>query len=647
MQDFEIKELIRRDPKYTIGALLSLCPLGAHHKDYKILNDITAFYLDRGYLSNNQIALIRPMLIKYIHLLDGKLEPVASNEFKLSNVVGPKVSHIEKKVEQIGKDRIKLTFPFDTNILNQIKKINGRAYDPQDKSWTIPLTITNLDRIVELGFPLCASLKKWLKDMDQEIEQVVVDDLDDILRDFQRKAVSFIESRHGRALIADDQGLGKTLEAIAWMHYHREDDVYPTLIICPAAVKLNWKKEIQKFTRRGNEVQILSGRTAYRPEKEILIINYDILAEWKNYIIKSMKPKLIIADEIHKCKDSSAQRSKALKVIGEDSKYFIGLTGTPIMNRPAELFHPISIIKPTLFPDEKAYLFRYCGPKKDEYGMSFKGATNTLELNHILTRECMIRRKKEDVLKELPDKTRDLIPLEIDNRSDYEEAFTDLIKYIRKFDVQKAERMSKVKALAKTNFLKQLAGKGKVKQAIGWISDFIENEKLVLFIHHRETADRIMEKFSKNAVRYVGGMSQKQRERAEQDFWKKDEIRLFVGNLQAAGEGINLQVASNLAFLEFPWSPSALRQAEDRVHRIGQKNAVNIYNLIAEDTIEEHIVQILDRKAKVVSEIIDGDDSPNNAIFNELIAYLTHKHKGGRKRRDNVGDTVAMNHVMN
>jgi SNF2 family DNA or RNA helicase len=193
---------------------------------------------------------------------------------------------------------------------------------------------------------------------------------------------------------------------------------------------------------------------------------------------------------------------------------------------------------------------------------------------------------------------------------------------LKNIDKEKAKKAERAKTLVKINTLKQLAVKGKLSQAILWIEDFLENDKLVVFTYYKNTADELGKKFSKNSVKIVGGMTDKQREKAEKSFWNDENTNLLIGNIEAAGTGMNLQVSSNIAFLEYPWSPGLFRQCEDRCHRIGQKNAVTIWNLLAQSTIEANIVHKLEEKAKVISEVIDGDETEGGGIFNELIDQI-------------------------
>ncbi len=643
MKADEIKKLIKEDSEYALGALMRLYEFqepveqngkattsknqcGFNKVDAGILSDLAQFYLKKGFLTKNQIALLSPKLQKYA----SQLADVGFDKIEMKAKTEQKSTEKKKPQEKIAKDHnettIQLKFEFDREVIEKIKTINGRVYHKEDKSWTVPKTLVNMDKLLELGFKLDESLQNWYDAQNEGVtDDIDIPGLNDTLMDFQKRAVSYIDSRGGRALIADQMGLGKTLESIAWIQY-RGKEVLPALIVCPAAVKLNWEREFYKFTDFGDKVEILSGKTPYKPSKPICIINYDIINDWKSYIISSMKPKTIISDEVHFCKNRNANRTKGVKYIAKYAKNFIGLTGTPILNRPVEIYEPLSMIKPTLFPNFKAFAYRYCDPKHNGWGMDFNGAANTVELHQVLNRELLLKRNKEDVLKELPPKTRSIVPLEIDNKKEYKKAEDDLINYLKEIDTERAKRAERAEMLIKINTLKQLAIKGKIKQAKDWLADFAENEKLVVFVHHKDTVEQLMEHFNKSAVKIVGGMTHKKRQESEDKFWNDSNIRLLIGNIDAAGTGLNLQISSNPVFLEYPWSPGLYSQAEDRCHRKGQENAVISWNLIANNTIEESMVKMLDEKSQIISEVVDGNQSEDNSgMFNALIDSLGNK----------------------
>ena len=396
----EIKEKMRNEPEFTVGALIALYQhqtpeeqsfqttafdnnMGFNKVDSKMLTDLSKFYLQKGYLSDKQIAIARQKLMKYAKQLCGiNIEPLKIKGKSNNKPPKPK----EKLAKKDSDERIRVEFPYDKDIIFAIKDVNGYWFDANSKTWTMPLTITNIDKLLNLGFKLTSELQQWYDQIYSATSDISVPGLDDILRPFQKEAVSYIESRNGRALVADEMGLGKTIEAIAWIQY-RGEEVLPALIVCPANLKLNWVKEINKFTDLGKHVEVLEGMTPYDPKKNIMIINYDILQYWETKL-KKIKPKTVIADEIHKAKNRKAKRTKSLTNAARSAKFMIGLTGTPILNQPQEIFQPLKVIKPNLFPNFMNFARRYCNPKHNGFAWDYSGASNTIELNQILTKEC-------------------------------------------------------------------------------------------------------------------------------------------------------------------------------------------------------------------------------------------------------------------
>jgi len=230
----------------------------------------------------------------------------------------------------------------------------------------------------------------------------------------------------------------------------------------------------------------------------------------------------------------------------------------------------------------------------------------------------MLRRLKKDVLTELPEKTFSFVPMELSNKKEYESAENDFIAWVRreKGD-EKAERIQRVEALAKFEGLKQLATKGKLNQVKEWIKDFLETDnKLVVFCTHTFVVDELMKEFS-CAVKIDG--STNDRQKPVDAFQNDSKTRLFVGNIISASEGITLTASSNVAIIELPWSPSKVDQASDRCHRITQKDNVTVYYLLAQNTVEERIAKLLDKKRKMVNSVMNGTETEQSELLLELI----------------------------
>jgi SNF2 family DNA or RNA helicase len=239
----------------------------------------------------------------------------------------------------------------------------------------------------------------------------------------------------------------------------------------------------------------------------------------------------------------------------------------------------------------------------------------------------MIRRKKADVLKDLPTKVRSFVPMEIDNLKKYKVVEADFIEWVkREKGLAAAEKAENAEALAKISALKQLAAEGKMKQAIDWIKDHLDtNGKLVVFAVHKKTIDRLMNELADyNPVKVDGSVSQENRQLAVDTFQNDPRCRVFIGNINAAGVGLTLTAASSVAFAEVAWSPGEHDQAEDRIHRIGQTaDSVNAYYLLAGGTIEETMARLIDSKRKVLDQVLDGIETNSKNLLGELIERLT------------------------
>lgn len=528
------------------------------------------------------------------------------------------------KYQKNGKWAIKIEFPFDREVLSQVKTLPGRRFHNEgaDKYWTCPISIEAVEKLIDWNFKMDDRLVKFLKKSKVSVDDVTADikvpGLKMELFPFQRKGVAFIDRKDGRALIGDEMGLGKTAQALAWLQLRKE--ARPVIVVVPASLKLNWKKEARMWMVNP-KVQILSGTNPNVPlVGEIIIVNYDILSHWVEQL-QTIKPQVLILDECHYVKNNAAQRTKAVKKLGREIPHVIALSGTPIVNRPVELYNAIQLVDRNVVPSFWDFAHKYCGAKHNGFGWDFTGATNTEELHQKLTTSIMLRRLKKDVLTELPDKIYNHVPLELVNEKDYYRAEMNFIEFIREQKGRDAAaRASNAQALAEIEGLKQLAAQGKMKQAIEWIRDFVDgNGKLVIMATHKFVIDALMEEFKDVAVKVDGSVTGVDRQKAVDLFQNDNMVRLFVGNIKAAGVGITLTAASNVAFLELPWTPGDLTQAEDRCHRIGQKNSVTVHYLLANDTIEEKIASMIDRKRKVLDQVLDGKETDQSSLLSELI----------------------------
>jgi SWI/SNF-related matrix-associated actin-dependent regulator of chromatin subfamily A-like protein 1 len=442
---------------------------------------------------------------------------------------------------------------------------------------------------------------------------------------YQKRGVKKILRFKGRALLGDEMGLGKTIQALTYIK-KCPDDTLPALVVCPATAKWVWRAEIRKHTKLS--CRILNGRQTktYQKQRDVTIINYDVLCTWKSVLLKN-KFNTIILDECHYIKTWKAKRTKAAVSLGKKIPHVIALSGTPLTNRPKELYTTLHLLLPKLFPSFVPYAFRYCGRRMTPWGWDDSRATHLDELHEILKKHCMIRRTKKQVLKELPEKTRTVIPLPIDRPYEYATAESDFLGWLDKNNVGKVKTAQKAESLVKLGYLKRLAADLKMRRVTEWIDDFLDetDEKLVVFAYHKKVIAQLKDRYKKRCVVVDGSSTQQQRQANVTEF-QTGKARLFIGQIVAAGTAITLTAASHVMFAELDWVPGNHIQAEDRLHRIGQKNHVQVYYLIAKNTIEQDLCNVIQKKAKIITTILDGKVKGNDFdVFDQLMKRINER----------------------
>ncbi|HTX10432.1 MAG TPA: DEAD/DEAH box helicase [Solirubrobacteraceae bacterium] len=475
--------------------------------------------------------------------------------------------------------------------------------------WVTPDALVRLQEIRE-EHARAAGLVALSAATDAELE---IPGLGGALKPFQRAGVQYLLEQR-RAFLADEQGLGKTIEALATLE---ADGAYPAVVVCPASLKLNWMREISRWVPT-RSVQMLDGKRGGVAATEITIINYDIVAG-RLEGLTDLCPRAVVLDESHYCKNPRAQRTQAAQQLCAAvprEGLVLALTGTPVMNRPPELISQLRIL----------------GRLGDfgsgaQFGERFRGPDAHQRLHWHLRARCFVRRLKSEVLPQLPAKTRAVVPVALDNEPEYRLAEEDVIAWLQSQPLDLHELDARVAAalraerLVRLNALKLLAARGKLHGALHWIHDFLSSgEPLVVFARHREIQRAVVERFP-TALHVLGEDTRRARDQAVQDF-QAGEGRLIVCSIEVAGQGITLTRASNVAFLELDWTPAKHDQAEDRCHRIGQQDAVNATYLLAADTIDETIATLLERKRAVIGAVTDGREEDGRGVVDALVAEL-------------------------
>lgn len=462
---------------------------------------------------------------------------------------------------------------------------------------------------------------------------------------FQMRGVQKIEDFGGRGLLADEMGLGKSVQSLVWAWMFLPEDS-PIVVVCPATIKEHWKREAAKHV--GMRAEILYGRTPPKGyqfrmrSNTIYIVNYEILGSDKGSqntwckFLRKLKPKLVIIDECHYISNPRAQRTKHVRGLVKGVPHVIAISGTPLTNRPAELWSILNIVRPDLFPNFIKFANRYCKPEYTPWGVQYRGATRLPELHKLLKKTCMIRRLKADVLKDLPPKTRIVVPITLSNRKEYEEAERDFAKWLRKTHPKKASKARKAERLVKYGYLTRLAAELKKKDIIEWIDNFLQesDQKLIVFGVHKKMVRGLQELYRKKSVRIDGSVPQKERMGIVDEFIGKKQIRMLFGNIKAAGTGWSAKGVSNGLFTEFGWRPGDITQAEDRTHGIGRGTKgirSTWYYLVAKGTIEEDLVKLLQKKQRIISATLDGSKEGQDLnLYDQLEAAFLKRMRRGK-----------------
>jgi SWI/SNF-related matrix-associated actin-dependent regulator of chromatin subfamily A-like protein 1 len=507
-------------------------------------------------------------------------------------------------------------YPFGELRPDELKRLNNIPGAIHYRGEThLPCNHFTIKTLREMQYQLSQNIIDW----ERENETVAPEqgEFDERLYPYQREDVLKIEKMKGRVLLASQMGTGKT--CIVSTYIKRHPELSPKLIVCPASLKLVWARELKQWGVT-EKITIVNGKKSSIPKEGIVILNYDLAF---NYYcdIEEIGFKLLCCDESHYLCHTDSKRSRALKYVSKNIEQIMLLSGTPLTARPANLWGQLSMISPEMFNSQTKFMERYCNIKRDSSG---KGASNTDELNRILSESFMIRRLKKDILKDLPPKIYTAIPFEMsdEDRKTYDYAKTDLINYLKEnYGLEKARKAAWAEAIVKMSHLRQLAVAGKMEQSIQWIKDTLENgNKIIVFAVHKAVISRLMEEFESIAVKIDGSVSQKQRELNVKQFQEDENTRLFVGNIQSSGVGITLTAADTVVFMETSWTPGEVAQAIDRAHRIGtEAECINIYYLVADRTIDQDIARTLDAKARTLADVLDGGDLDEDVLINTLI----------------------------
>ena len=490
----------------------------------------------------------------------------------------------------------------------------------KDKSYHIWGKIFSGETIHDFWIPKSALIK------DNEVKNVVIEYSKYDHRapmDHQKEAIEKLV-RNKKFILADDMGLGKTTSTIISA---LETGAKKILIVCPASLKINWQREIENYSDRS--VYIAEGKK-FSTESNFVIINYDILKNFhdpkkkEESIILNSNFDLVIMDEAHMISNPQAQRTKIVNdLCGKVERVWL-LTGTPMTSRPMNYYNLLSLVESPVAANWMAYAKRYCNGFQFSVGKrkvwNVAGASNLDELRE-RTQTHILRRLKEDVL-DLPDKIITPVYLRLKSK-DYEELMGE---YFNWYDNNSEESSSLTIQFGKLMKVRKVIAEEKVKNTIELAENIIEQgKKVIIFTNFTDTLRTIYEHFGKQAVFLDGSCSKSHRQKAVDDFQENDKIKVFVGNLKAAGVGITLTSAEAVIMNDLSFVPAEHAQAEDRSHRIGQKKSTSVYYPLFENTIEGAIYDILNRKKKIISTVMGDDMMEDASTIEEMLNMISNK----------------------
>lgn len=528
-------------------------------------------------------------------------------------------------------------FSYDPELVKEVKSFANSGFNPELREWYVPVHITT-----------SAAVQKWLADHNfwegrvytpsrrvveyQEPPEVIT--ADDVLaackeislkrtpRHYQAEGIAYMIN-HGNCINGDDCGLGKTGQAIVTVELM---DVFPTLVICPASVKYNWKKEWQKWNPARTIGIVESGRNYDESvwDSDVVVINFDILGERSTDKPKAKYKELLrkywgscVIDEIHFLKSEKAMRTRMTKKITKPIAHIWGLTGTLTQNRPLELVQPYQILRRfvEIFGGTLEFKFRYCDAKKTMYGFDASGFSNLEELHELLRMAGYVRRQKRDVLTELPPVIEQIVDAPISNAREYHHAEDDLLNYLETIDVEKASSAANAPHLVMLNTLRTLSIVGKMAFIKSYIQEWMESneeKQLAVFGVHREPLQELADYFKAPVIQ--GGVSIENKQRIVDAFAARKH-RLLFANIQSAGTGTDgLQThCSDMIYIELPDRSTDVEQTNARLERMGQTSTITVTYLLSPETIDVEMKETLDGK-KMLTDIVNAGHSENELI---------------------------------
>lgn len=612
----------------------------------------------------------------------------------------PSLELAERELESLGgqyagtaaieEERVWLDYPFNPEMNEKVKACGGH-FDGDQKRWWVGLHNPFADDLFgEPNFKEPEGLDE-ARNRRKQSREIHLDGFGVEPLEFQMEGIQHaVDNR--RVIIADQPGLGKTVQALAAAY---SEDAFPMIVVCPANLVTNWEREVRRAYAETKSVFKVDHQVDHQLAADAIIVSYNRLEGTLPYLPPD--PKAVIFDESHYLKGWGSKRTQAALQLTDsmphDSLKMI-LSGTPLPNKVAELAPQLEALgKLDDFGGWKRYAERYCDPvevgTKKGVVTTYNGATRLDELSGRLREGTLIRRVKDDVLDELPPKMYSVVTVDAADRLD--DAYEEFENILADFDFhgrgdghggmsvseivrlmaacpdlddipshlihEAREAIRHTSEIAALGGLRQITGMMKLGASVEYTKSMLEggDGQVVVFAYHRPIIERLASELGAGAI--YGGTSITERDRLIADFQSDDpdSSRVIVLGTTASAEGINLQRGSDVVMVEQPWNPGLCEQAEDRCHRIGQENQVTVHYMLAANTIDEMVATLVERKRKVIGEVLDGRtgapeeaELDDNATDEDIAALVLAWLRSGRARNEESGthtDQLTLNAV--
>ncbi len=456
------------------------------------------------------------------------------------------------------------------------------------------------------------------------------------LMPYQIDGVKFAEQSNGRCLIADEQGLGKTIQAAAFLALH-PDETYPIIVVTKTTIKAQWAWELIRWMKiEKSKVQVInSSKELALPGYEVYVTTYDMLKDEK--VFSLITPKTLVLDECQAIKNHLSGRAKAVQKVSEKCEHILGLSGTPIKNNAGEYFTILNILQPKLFPEYNRFITRWCDSYSNMYGYKVGGLSRPDEFRE-LTKDFVIRRTKAEVLPDLPELSRRFYHVELGKK--FQGAYEQASKELEELYYQDEDDNTGAAMIAVMTRMRKITGLSKVTECVEFVADHVVStgRKITVFTHHHSVMDLLQIKLNEylkplnyaEVMRLDASMDSTKRAAVVRDF-ESNECKVLLASTLAAGEGLNLQFISDAVMLERQWNPANEEQAEARFHRFGQKNPVTVTYMIADGCIDEYFTELVEQKRAIVASTLDNKsiEWETSSLMKELASIIVSK---GSKR---------------